>query len=289
MTLPSLVYVNGEFVPGSEARISPFDRGFVFGDGVYEVIPVYGRRLFRLRRHLDRLDRSLRAIAVTNPLDAHAWERVFDRLTKAVPADDQYVYLQITRGVAPRDHAFPTEVTPGIFAYSQPLKTPDAAQLAAGVSAVTLTDNRWGRCDIKAIALLPNVLLRQQAVERGASEAILLRDGFMTEGAASNIFIVHDAVLRTPSQGSAILSGVTRDLILELARANGIACHEGPVSESDLRSAAEIWMTSSTKEILPVTRLDDKPVGSGRRGPLAAQMQQLYAAYKADFRAGRAE
>ncbi len=289
MNFPPLVYVNGDFSPAAEARVSPFDRGFVFGDGVYEVIPVYGRRLFRLRRHLERLERSLKAIAVANPLDARGWEAVLERLMAAVPEDDQYVYLQVTRGVAPRDHAFPAGTAPTVFAYSQPLKTPDAAQLETGIGAVTLPDNRWGRCDIKAVALLPNVLLRQQAVERGAAEAILLRAGFMTEGAASNIFIVHAGVLRTPAQGPAILSGVTRDLILELARANGIPCREDPVSETELRAASEIWMTSSTKEVLPVTRLDGAPVGGGRRGPLAARMQGFYADYKAAFRAGRAE
>ncbi len=287
MVYPREVYLNGAFVASEQARVSAFDRGFIFGDGVYEVIPVYGGRPFRLRQHLQRLDNSLVAIGLANPLGAADWEPIFTRLIGG--GGDQAIYLQITRGVAPRDHAFPADVAPTVFAYSQPLKYPEAGLLRAGVAAVSVPDIRWARCDIKAIALLANVLMRQQALARGAYEAILVRDGYVTEGAASNIFVVHAARLRTPARGPYILPGVTRDLILELARGNGIACDEAPVSAAELASADEIWMTSSTKEIMPITRLDDRPVGTGTPGALHLRLAALYRDYKDAFRAGRVE
>ena len=286
---PPLVYLNGAFLPSEQAQVSVFDRGFVFADGVYEVIPAYGGRLFRLPQHLARLDNSLAGIRLSNPLTARDWQTVFTRLVEAGGGGDQSVYLQVTRGPAERDHAFPKQITPTVFAYSQPLKYPEPAQLAAGVAAITVPDIRWLRCDIKAIALLPNVLMRQQATEQGAAEAILLRDGLMTEGSASNIFLVLEGVLVTPPKGPFILPGVTRDLALELARAHGLACEERAVSESELRSAEELMLSSSTKELLPITRLDGKPVGSGKPGPLHARLHTLYQEYIRDFRAGNVE
>lgn len=284
---PPLVYLNGAFVPPEQAQVSAFDRGFVFGDGVYEVIPVYGRRPFRLARHLARLDASLASIRLTNPHSADAWQKIFERLVASLAADDQSVYLQVTRGPAPRDHAFPRDVKPTVFAYAAPLKYPEPAQLAAGVGAITVPDIRWLRCDIKAIALLPNVLMRQQAVEQGAAEAILLRDGLMTEGSASNIFIVLKGVLITPPKGPFILPGVTRDLALELARAHGLRCEERAVTEGELRQAEELMLSSSIKELLPITRLDNQPVGNGLPGPVHARLHALYQDYIRDFRAGR--
>ncbi len=278
-----LVYLNGAFLPPAEARVSAFDRGFIFGDGVYEVIPVYGGRLFRLSHHLARLDSSLREIHLHNPLTPGEWQAVFQRLVAAVAARDQYIYLQITRGVAPRDHAFPAQVTPTVFAYSQPLRTPPAEQIAQGISAVTLADIRWRRCDIKAIALLANAMLRSEAIAAGAAEAILVRDGFMTEGSASNIFVVKNGELVTPPKGPFILPGITRDLVLELAATHRVPHRERDVREEELHGADELWLTSSTKEILPITRLNGKPVGDGKPGPLHARLLALYREYKQAF------
>ena len=286
---PPLVYLNGAFLPSDQAQVSVFDRGFVFADGVYEVIPAYGGRLFRLPQHLARLDNSLAGIRLSNPLAARDWQALFTRLVEAGGGADQYVYLQVTRGPAERDHAFPKQITPTVFAYSQALKYPEPAQLAAGVAAITVPDIRWQRCDIKAIALLPNVLMRQQATEQGAAEAILLRDGLMTEGSASNIFLVLKGMLVTPPKGPYILPGVTRDLALELARAHGLACEERAVTESELRSADELMLSSSTKELLPITCLDGKPVGNGKPGALHARLHALYQDYIRDFRAGKVE
>jgi len=283
------VYLNGAFVAPEAAQVSAFDRGFVFGDGVYEVIPVYGGRAFRLAHHLQRLEASLAAIGLGNPRTPAQWRAIFEELIRTQGGGDQSIYLQVTRGVAARDHAFPKDTQPTVFAFSQPLKPPDAAQLADGIAAITAPDNRWLRCDIKAIALLPNVLLRQQAQARGGAEAILIRDGFLTEGAASNIFVVRAGRLFTPPRGPFILPGITRDLILELARAHDVGCEESAVSAAELLSADEIWMTSSSKEILPITRLDDRPVGGGKPGPMQARFRALYEDYKRAFRAGQAE
>ncbi len=301
------VYLNGAYLPPAEARVSAFDRGFVFGDGVYEVIPVFGGRLFRLPHHLARLDNSLREIRMTNPLPAGEWQRVFERLVEIQQGDVQgrtsaagagragaaggelSIYLQITRGVAPRDHAFPPNLAPTVFAYATPLKYPPAEQVERGISAITAPDIRWLRCDIKAIALLPNAMLRSQALDQGAAEAVLLRDGFMTEGAASNIFVVTNGRAVTPPKGPLILPGVTRDLVLELARAHDVPCAEAAVSEAALRAADEVWMTSSTKEILAITSLDGKPVGNGKPGPMHTRLLALYKEYKRAFGEGRAD
>ncbi|BAV32526.1 cytochrome C550 [Sulfuricaulis limicola] len=280
------VYLNGEFLPPDQARVSVFDRGFIFGDGVYEVIPVFGGRLFRLSHHLARLDASLSAIRLRNPHTPMEWNDIFTRLL-AAGSGDQSIYLQVTRGVAPRDHAFPPNITPTVFAYAQPLKYSPPEHLAQGVAAVTTADIRWQRCDIKAIALLANALLRQQAIDQGAAEAILVRDGVVTEGAASNIFIVKNGRLVTAPKGPFILPGITRDLVVEIAHAKGIPCDELPVKIEMLSSADEVWLTSSTKEILPITRIDGKPVGDGKPGPMHAKMFALYKEYKQAFIRGQ--
>ncbi len=289
MNLPNipLVYLNGKFLPPEEAKISAFDRGFIFGDGVYEVIPVFDGRLFRLAAHLQRLAASLREIQLPNPLNNAQWLNVFTSLITAAGPGDHSIYLQITRGVAPRDHAFPADTVPTVFAYAQPLKYPSTEQVEHGVAAITLTDIRWSRCDIKAIALLANALARSQALEAGCAEAVFVRDGFVTEGAASNIFVVKDRRLFTPPKGPYLLPGVTRDLVLELARDNHIAAAEAPVSEAVLHSAEEILMTSSTKEILAVTRLNGQPVGDGRPGHVYRRLLELYREYKQAFRRGK--
>ncbi len=286
---PQLVYLDGAFLPPDRAKVSVFDRGFVFADGVYEVIPVYGRRVFRFPHHLERLANSLKAIHLGNPLTTREWQQICARLIEANDADDQSVYLQVTRGPAPRDHAFPADTRATVFAYSQPLKYPEAAQLANGVAAITIPDIRWRRCDIKAIALLPNVLMRQQAAEAGAAEAILVRDGIATEGSASNIFLAIGDVLVTPPKGPFILPGVTRDLVLELARAHGVPCEEREVGEAEVRNANELMLSSSTKELLPITTLDGRPIGNGQPGPLHARLHALYQDYKRDFRAGQVD
>lgn len=286
---PQLVYLNGAYLPPEQAQVSAFDRGFVFADGVYEVIPAYGGRPFRLPQHLARLDNSLAGIRLANPLSTPEWQEIFARLVEANGGGDQSVYLQVTRGPAPRDHAFPAKIQPSVFAYSQAFKYPEPAQRAAGVAAITVPDIRWQRCDIKAIALLPNVLMRQQATEQGAAEAILIRDGFMTEGSASNIFVVINNTLVTPPKGPFILPGVTRDLVLELARTHKIPCDERAVTEAELRKASEIMLSSSIKELLSIARLDGEPVGSGKPGAMQMRLHALYQDYIRDFRAGKVE
>ncbi|MHB8621858.1 MAG: D-amino acid aminotransferase [Sulfuricaulis sp.] len=283
------VYLNGVFLPPDRARISVFDRGFIFGDGVYEVIPAFGGRLFRLPHHLTRLEASLAAIRLRNPHTSQEWHAIFTRLMAANGTSDQSIYLQITRGVAPRDHAFPPNVTPTVFAYAQPLKYPPAEQLTQGVAAITTGDIRWQRCDIKAIALLANALLRQQAIDQGAVEAILVRDGLVTEGAASNIFVVTGDRLITPPKGPYILPGITRDLVVEIARSKKIACDEQPLPVQTLHAADEVWLTSSTKEVLPITQIDDHAVGNGKPGPMHARLFALYREYKQAFIHGNAE
>lgn len=282
------VYLNGKFLAPDAAQVSVFDRGFIFGDGVYEVIPVFGGRLFRLDHHLERLAASLEAIRLPHPLTHAEWAHVLEQLIVAHGGGDQSVYLQVTRGVAPRDHAFPPHTVPTVFAYAQPVKFAPPETPLAGVTAATRTDIRWHRCDIKSIALLANALLRQEALDDGAVEAILIRDGFITEGAASNIFIAKNGQLVTPPKSHFILPGITRDLVVELAQEHGIPWKEAPVSEAEMFAADEVWLTSSIREILPVTRIDDRTIGDGRPGPLHARLMTLYREYKKAFREGRA-
>ena len=287
MTAQPTVYLNGEFLPLDQAKVSVLDRGFIFGDGVYEVIPVYGGQLFRLDEHLQRLDHSLAGIRLDNPLAYDQWNSILEELVERNTIEDngdQSVYLQVTRGVAKRDHAFPKGVAPTVFAMSNPLAPLPASLASEGVAAITLDDIRWRYCNIKAITLLPNILLRQQALDANAAEAILISNGEVTEGAASNLFIVKDNILITPPKGPRLLPGITRDLILELAETHGIACREGAIRENELREADEVWLTSSTKEILPVTRLDGKAVSGGKPGPMWARVIPLYQDYKRALR-----
>ena len=284
MTQTELVYLNGDFIPLDEARISPLDRGFLFADGVYEMIPAYAGVLFRLPEHLQRLTQSLAGIRITNPMDDAQWEAVLSELIKRNGAGNLAVYLQVTRGAAgKRDHAFPSiDVPPTVFAMTSPIATPpaDSPDTTPGVSAITLDDTRWARCDIKSISLLPNILLRQEAVDREAAEAIMLRDGFVTEGAASNVFVILDGVIITPPKSHQILGGITRDLVLELCRDNGLACDEREINETELRNASEIWVTSSTREVVPVVTLNRQQVGDGRPGPLWKTLARHYVDFK---------
>jgi len=285
MASDTKVYLNGRFLPRDEACVPVMDRGFLFGDSVYEVIPVYGGHLFRLEHHLSRLDDSLAAIRMPDPLSHEAWRGVLRELVGQRPGEDQSVYLQVTRGPAEkRDHAIPDVVTPTVFAMATPLAPIDPAVASDGIAAITLDDLRWQRCNIKATTLLANVLARQLAKEQGALEAILVRDGLALEGAASNLFVFASGRLVTPPKGPLLLPGITRDLVIELAQANHIPLSETDVPLSALASADEIWLTSSTREVMPVTRLDGRPVGGGRPGPVWRRMNELYQAYKAHLR-----
>ena len=275
-----MIYLNGEFMPMEDARIPVLDRGFIFGDGVYEVIPVYSRHPFRLDEHLSRLQHSLDGIRLGNPCSREEWQAIIRRLVDLNEPDDQSVYLHVTRGVAKRDHAFPAGVKPTVFMMSNPLVTPSVQTLESGVAVISAEDNRWLRCDIKAISLLPNVLLRQLAIDSGAAETVLFREGCLTEGAASNIFVVKGDVLLAPPKDNLMLPGITYDVVLELAQSIGMAFEIRQVSREEVFSASELLLTSSTKEITPITALDGKAVGSGNPGPVFARLHAAYQAFK---------
>ena len=275
-----LVYLNGEYIPLNEAKVSVLDRGFIFGDGIYEVIPAFGGKTLRFEHHMQRLQNSLDAVRISNPLSNAQWQAIIDKLITATGPQDQYIYLHITRGVASRDHRFPDNAEPTVFVMSNVLHAVDPELLEKGISAVTLDDIRWQYCNIKAIALLPNILLRQQAVDRDAAEAILIRDGNMTEGAASNIFIVSNGIIKTPPKDNKLLPGITRDLVVELANTHKIPIEEVTISEKEFLAADEIWLTSSTKDVLPITQINDKQVGNGKPGPVWQDMYQKYQDYK---------
>lgn len=275
------VYLNGKTLPIEEACVSVLDRGFLLGDGVYEVIPAYAGRLFRLDQHLERLSNSLDAIRITNPHTHDEWKTILQNLVTEHGTDDYSVYLQVTRGVAAkRDHVFPEEIIPTVFVMCNPIPPVDDAILQRGATAITLDDIRWKRCDIKAITLLANVILKQEAHDADAAEAILIKDGMALEGAASNLFIVMEGKIITPPQSNQLLPGVTRDLVLELAEVNGIPFKERPVMKQELLNAQEIWLTSSTREILPVTKLDNEKVNDGKPGAFWINMIDLYRQYK---------
>lgn len=278
------VYLNGRYLPIEEAQVSVLDRGFMLGDGVYELIPVFARKPFRLEEHLRRLQHSLDGIRLPNPMNEAAWRTVIARMIELQPADDQSVYLQITRGAAPRDHAFPKNTPPTVLVISNAMNPPDAMQMEHGICAVSSEDIRWGRCDLKTLNLLPNVLAKQKAIEAGCVECILFRrdehDGILAEGAASSIFVVKDGVLLAPVKDHHILPGVTYDLVLELAAANGFPFEVRDIHESEVRAADELWLTSSGREVQAIVRLDGLPVGSGEPGPLYRRMINLYQRYK---------
>ena len=279
-----LIYLNGVYLPLDEAKVSVLDRGFIFGDGVYEVIPAYGGKTLRFEHHMHRLQNSLDAVRIVNPLSNEQWGNIITKLLSEKGKQDQYIYLHITRGVASRDHRFPEKTKPTVFVMSSILKSANPELLKSGVHAVTLDDIRWKYCNIKAIALLPNILLRQQAVDKGAMEAILIREGNITEGAASNVFIVNNGKIKTPPKDQKLLPGITRDLVVELANRHKMAIEEISISEQELLTADEIWLTSSTKEILAVTKINDKVVGNGKPGVVWEDMYQKYQDYKETLR-----
>ena len=276
----SLVYLNGEFKPIEEASISVLDRGFTFGDGVYEVIPIFNRKIFRFSEHIMRLENSLREIYMNNPLKENEWRDIFNKLIDSLELANQSIYLQITRGVSRRDHDISIADKPTVFAMSRPLETNN---FSSGIKAITHEDIRWQLCNIKATTLLPSILLRHKAKEQEARETILIRDKYVTEGAASNVFVCTDDKILTPPRTGHVLSGITRDLIVEILMHNDLPILEGLISESKLLSASEIWVTSSTWEIVPVVELDDKLVGNGKPGPLWKQANKLYQGFKNDY------
>ena len=276
------VYLNGRYLPLAEAHVSPLDRGFLYGDGVYEVVPVYSRQPFRIAEHLKRMQATLDGIQLRNPLPTAEWQAVIMQLIAQAPWEDQSIYLQVTRGADDkRDHAFPpASVQPTVFAFASPMITPSAETRAQGVAAISVADQRWARCDLKVLSLLANVLARQEAVAQGCAEALLIRDGYLKEGAASNIFIVKDGLLIAPPKTQLMLPGITYDVILELAAQHGQPLAVREIAEAELRTADEVWMTSSTKEILAITTLDGQPVGTGRPGPCGERMWQWYQDFK---------
>jgi D-alanine transaminase len=285
-----MVFLNGKFLPIEEAKVPVLDRGFIFGDGVYELVPVYSRVAFRLDEHLARLERSLAEARIRNPYTRREWRELVYRLVDAQPFEDQGVYFQVTRGVAKRDHAFPKDAEPTVFMMSNPLVTPAKETVHKGAVAVTAQDNRWLRCDIKSISLIGNCLLRQLSAEAGAAETILIRDGKLTEASASNVFVVKRGVILSPAKSHLILPGITYDVIVELARANGMPLELRDVAEAELRGADEIWISSSSKEVLAVVALDGARVGDGRPGPLFVRMHQLYQDFKQKvMRSGKRE
>ncbi len=277
-------YLNGQQMPLVEARISPLDRSFLFGDGVYEVIPVYDGKPFRFAAHAERLSRSLAALHIRDPYSRDQWRRVVEELIAANGAGDQYVYLQVSRGAEfGRNHAPLPDIEPTVFLYCTPWPPVSAEVLATGIAAVTAQDTRWARCDIKSVALLANVMLRQLAVDAGAGETILLRDGKLMEGSASTVHVVIHGELLTPPNSHRILPGTTRGVVIELAESLGIAHRTADITETELRNADEIWLASAVREVQPVTLLDGKPVGTGQPGPL---WQRVYARYQEFKRAG---
>jgi len=284
-----LCYLNGVYKPLSQAHVNVLDRGFLFGDGIYEVVPVYARKLFRFDEHMARLDRSLARVRIANPLSREGWlercRKIAAALAETEGVDDQVIYLQVTRGVAPRDHVMPEGIAPTVFMMCNPMKQATAEQRHGGVACTTARDFRWERGDIKTTSLLGNVLARQMSADHGAVETIMFRDGapggpWLTEASASNVWIVKDGAFLGPPKSEHVLEGIRVELLHELCEEDGIAYNLKPISEADVRSADEVILSSATKEVLPVTRLDDDLVGHGamrgKPGPVYARLYEAY-------------
>lgn len=277
----TIAYLNGDYLPLEQVKIPAMDRGFLFGDGIYEVIPVYNAKPFRLAQHLQRLQNSLTAIQLKIPLDGHTLEKIFNEIIVHNGGGNQSIYVQCTRGPAPvRDHPFPSQIQPTIFAYSVPLLDKKIDELKQGIRAITVNDIRWQRCDIKSINLLANVLLRQQAIDAGAFEAILIDDNLALEGSSSNLFIVKNNNIITPPLSEKILGGITRDLILELAELHNLNIQQKSISLAELFNADEIWLTSSTREVMPVIQLNEKVIGTGEAGSMWRKIIRYYQDFK---------
>ncbi|MBU6218665.1 MAG: D-amino acid aminotransferase [Betaproteobacteria bacterium] len=275
------VFLNGQWQPLSEAKVSVLDRGFIFGDGIYEVVPAYSKRPFRIESHLNRLMRSLTAIRIRSPYDKEQWAALFHEVVTRNAGDDQFVYIQVTRGVAKRDHAFPNpEVTPTVFAMSTAFHQPSQKIRDEGVAVVTLPDERWLHCDIKSTALLGNVLARQSAADRGVMEGVMFRDGFLTEGSSSNVWMVKDGVLCAPIKNHLVLEGIRYGLFEELAAKLGIPLQIRRIRQAEVAGADELMISSATKEVLPVVKMDSRLVGhashAGKPGPIYKKLRQAY-------------
>jgi D-alanine transaminase len=280
----NLCFLNGEFLPLSQARVSVLDRGFIFGDGIYDVAPVYGRRLFRFDEHMARLQRGLDKIRITNPATRDEWLQRCRTLVAALAdrtgAEDQVVYIQVTRGVAARDHVMPVGITPTVFMMTNPMKAVSAEQRHHGVACITARDFRWERGDIKSTSLLGNVLARQMSADHGAAETIMFRDGWLTEASSSNVWIVHEGALLGPPKSEHVLEGIRVGLLRELCEEVGIAYNLRPIAEADVLAADEVLLSSATKEVLPVTKIDGEAVGHGalrgKPGPVYARLYEAY-------------
>ena len=284
----TLCYLNGEYTALNLAKVSVLDRGFLFGDGIYEVVPVYGRQVFRFGEHMARLDRTLAKVRIANPHTAAEWLERCRRLIDAHTARDQLLYLQVTRGVAPRDHVMPTDIEPTVFMMTSPMKPPSAEQRHRGVACITARDFRWERGDIKSTSLLGNVLARQMSADQGAVETIMFRDGFLTEGAACNVWVVREGAVLGPPKSEHVLEGIRFELIRELCDEEGIAFNLRPISEGEVGTADELMLSSATKEVLSVTTLDGEAVGHGAlRGKPGPVYAKLYAAYQRAKEASR--
>jgi D-alanine transaminase len=275
-----IVFLNGEFIPLGQAKVSVLDRGFIFGDGVYELVPVYEGEPFRMPHHLARLQRSLDGIGLANPHSDAQWEALVRKLIGRQPYANQGVYFQVTRGVAKRDHTFPKDVPATVFMMSNPLATPSRDAVERGVAVVTAEDNRWHRCDLKTISLVGNVLMRQLAADRDAIETVMFREGFLSEASASNVLVVSDGTIVVPPKDNLILPGITYDATMEFAREAGIPMAVRPVPQAEALAADEMWLSSSTKEVLAVTTVDGKPFGGGRPGPVFRRMWEIFQARK---------
>ena len=287
VTLPdTLCHLNGQTMPLRDAKISVLDRGFIFGDGIYEVIPVYGRRFFRFDEHMARMARSLAKVRIPNPHTRDGWLALARELAAAQPAEDQLIYIEITRGVALRDHVMPEGIEPTVFAMASAMKPPSAEQRHHGVSCITARDFRWEHGDIKSVSLLGNVMARQMSADHGAMETVMFRDGWLTEASGSNVWVVHEGALLGPPKSEHVLEGIRYNLLAELCEDAGIAYNLRPISESDVRSADELMLSSATKEVLPITRLDGEGVGHGalrgKPGPVYAKLYEAYQRAKAE-------
>ena len=279
-----VVYLNGKYLPISQAQVSVLDRGFIYGDGVYELVPLYQREPFRLAHHLARLQRSFDGIRMANPHTDAQWETIIRELAARQPFDDQGVYFQVTRGAAKRDHSFPRGVAPTVFMMSNPLPLPTREQVDNGVAVVTAEDNRWHRCDLKTTSLLGNVLMRQLATDQGAVETIMFRDGYLTEASASNVLVVMNGTIVVPPKDNHILPGITYDAAMEFAREAGMPLEVRPVPRPEAMSAGEMWLSSSTKEVLAVTTVDGRPFAGGKPGPVFRKMWAFFQTKKPQAR-----
>ncbi len=276
-------YLNGEFLPLGQAKISVLDRGFIFGDAIYEVIPVYHRKPLRLAAHIARLQRSLGEIRIASPHAEGEWAELIDELIACNESDDQAIYLQVSRGVAKREFGLPQNIEPTVFVLSSPYVAPPQQQIDDGVAAMSFADFRWLRCDIKSTSLLGANMLRQFANDAGGAECVLFRDGYLTEGSSSNIFLVKNGTLITPPKSRLILPGITYDLLLELAAENEVPIDVREVPESEIKAADELMLSASLRELLAITRLDGEAVGTGRPGPVFRRLYELFQAYKANL------